>query len=91
MLSLLTNAKLQLFLDGSLKDVNYSLGNFGHIPYGRTLSGMIAIPYEIVNMEYDLCNLSNINVKFDIELWVLARNGNCSATTKVQYCRVRHM
>lgn len=49
MLSLLASAKLKLFLGGELKQVNYSLGNFGHIPYGRTITGALELPHEKVD------------------------------------------
>lgn len=46
-LSYLVSAKLQIFMDGSSMNLNYSLANFGHIPYGRTLGGFLVVPIEL--------------------------------------------
>jgi hypothetical protein len=30
-----------------MTNLNYSMGNFGHVPYGRTMSGMLIKPEEL--------------------------------------------
>ncbi|CAK64545.1 unnamed protein product (macronuclear) [Paramecium tetraurelia] len=82
-LSYLVSAKLQIFIDGQSKNLNYSLANFGHIPYGRTLGGFLIAPKEIEDNQLDLCNKSNLQPLSDQgNVWIVARIGNCSATTK---------
>ncbi|CAD8114088.1 unnamed protein product [Paramecium primaurelia] len=82
-LSYLVTAKFQIYMDGQLRILNYSLANFGHIPYGRTLGGFLVAPQELEDNQLDLCNKSNIQKLPDLEsVWVVGRIGNCSATTK---------
>ncbi|CAD8210614.1 unnamed protein product [Paramecium pentaurelia] len=77
------SAKLQFFVERQFKDVNYSIANFGHIPYGRTLGGFLVIPKELEDNQLDLCNKSNIKKLPIMEsYWIIGRVGNCSATTK---------
>lgn len=68
-------------------DVHYSLGNFGRIPYGHTLVGLIVLPQhsEGVDMDHDLCNEADyqrFNNNYSMSIWIIAKRGNCTFTTK---------
>ncbi|CAD8124810.1 unnamed protein product [Paramecium sonneborni] len=79
----LVSGKLEIYTDGQFQNVNYSLANFGYIPYGRSLSGYILMVKELEERQLDLCNKSNIAKQQELEnLWIIGRIGNCSATTK---------
>lgn len=65
--------------------INYSLANFGHIPYGRTLIG----PLKIAN-PIDACSPLYVNVSNDEKEspFLLIKRGNCTFVTKVKYTQL---
>lgn len=62
--------------------VDYTLANFGHILYGRTVVGELIIPED-----KDLCSSDNSETfyKFgsDMKKFVLIKRGNCKFTKKI--------
>lgn len=81
----LAAAKLILMTPQGDETPHYSLANFGHIPYGKTLTGSVFLPREELDQRFDLCNRTNY-LKFEkqTDIWLISRRGNCSFTTKVE-------
>ena len=64
--------------------IRYSLANFGHIPYGRTLIG----PLKLSN-PLDACSPINLEAKEENESpFLLIKRGNCTFVTKVKYAQL---
>ncbi|KAM3137082.1 hypothetical protein pb186bvf_010810 [Paramecium bursaria] len=79
--------ELSVKYNDSSVDVHYSLGNFGRIPYGHTLVGLIVLPQhsEGIDMDHDLCNEADyqrFNQNVSLSIWIIAKRGNCTFTTK---------
>jgi hypothetical protein len=63
--------------------INYTLANFGHILYGRTVIGEIIIPKneEFCTTENE-ASFSNVTVE-EIKKFVLIKRGTCKFTKKI--------
>ena len=64
--------------------IQYSLANFGHIPYGRTLIG----PLRLSN-PFNACSPINTLTNDENESpFLLIKRGNCTFVTKVKYAQL---
>lgn len=68
--------------------LNYSVSNFGHIPYGKVLSGIIMLPPIYSGSDLKFCDsleLDNSNLYFisTAPRWIIVNRGDCPFTRKV--------
>ena len=65
--------------------IKYSIANFGHIPYGRTLIGPVRLSDPM-----DACSPIRLNVTNDQKEspFLLIKRGNCTFVTKVKYAQL---
>ncbi len=63
--------------------INYTLANFGHILYGRTVIGELVIPNnaEFCNFE-ETDNFANLKSE-DVKKFVIIKRGGCKFTKKI--------
>ena len=76
---------ISLIEEFSSSTIKYSLANFGHIPYGRTLIGPLKLSDPI-----DACSPIRLNVTKDENEspFLLIKRGNCTFVTKVKYAQL---
>ena len=63
--------------------MNYSIANFGHIPYGDAIAGTIIKPKN--NSDDTLCNITDYNDTLFSDKILLVKRGKCTFTHKVIY------
>ena len=86
----LVNCNLKVYSPASLSDelpsgIKYSIANFGHIPYGRTLIA----PIKIANPFVACSPLEPINPDEVKESpFILIKRGECTFVTKVKYAQL---
>ncbi|KAM3140912.1 Vacuolar-sorting receptor 1 [Paramecium bursaria] len=61
--------------------MNYSIANFGHIPYGEVVAGTIIKPKN--NSDDTLCNITDYNDTLFQDKILLVKRGKCTFTHKV--------
>lgn len=61
--------------------LNYSIANFGHIPYGDVVAGAIIKPKN--NTDNTLCNITDYNDTYYHDSILLIKRGKCTFTHKV--------
>lgn len=69
--------------DQLTNSINYTLANFGHIPYGRTIIGELIIPNNTEFCNYDETdNFGNLKSE-DVKKFVIIKRGGCKFTKKI--------